>query len=67
MKPLLTMTLASVLMFSCKKNAYKCVCTTSNALGISRTSEYQIIETERKAKKICQSGSSSSGKNCQLH
>ncbi len=64
MKTIFTTLVLVVLMTSCKKNVYKCVCTKSNGLfGPTTKSEYQIIDTERRAKKQCQGSSYQSSKS----
>ncbi len=56
MKTLITLSIAVFLLASCQKNTYKCTCTYYNGFSPNTKNEYTIHDTERKAKKHCDSG-----------
>jgi len=58
MKTIFTTLILLVVLSSCQKNTYKCVCKTSGFLTTPSQHEYTITDTERKAKKQCASGNS---------
>lgn len=73
MKTLIPIVLFTILITGCKKNAYKCTCKTYGVFTTASQSEYTITDTERKARKKCESGStkskgyiSLSGTTCEL-